>query len=65
MLVAMLVHIDGPNARAMYDKLRAAYNSTRRPGDLLIPPLEDWQGGSAYCDQFFCRFAPPRVATPL
>ncbi|CAN0269289.1 unnamed protein product [Ectocarpus sp. 12 AP-2014] len=40
---------------ALYDRLRNALNLTRPPGSLAFPPLEEWQGISAFCDIVPCR----------
>ncbi|CAN0246079.1 unnamed protein product [Ectocarpus sp. 12 AP-2014] len=39
----------------LYDRLRNALNLTRPPGSLAFPPLEEWQGISAFCDNVPCR----------
>ncbi|CBJ29986.1 expressed unknown protein [Ectocarpus siliculosus] len=39
----------------LYDRLRNACNLTRPPGSLAFPPLEEWQGISAFCDNVPCR----------
>ncbi|CAM9370652.1 unnamed protein product [Ectocarpus sp. 12 AP-2014] len=39
----------------LYDRLRNACNLTRPPGSLVFPPLEEWQGISAFCDNVPCR----------
>lgn len=56
MLMANLAVIDDPRARVIYDKLSAAYNSAIRPGSRPIPPFEEWQGVSSFCDNFYCRW---------
>ena len=55
MLAAALVHLDGPTARAIYDKLRTIYNPVRLASALPIPLFEEWQGVSAYCSEVYCR----------
>lgn len=65
MELALLVHIDGTRARAMYDRLRATYSSAQGPGAVPIPPFEEWQGVSAFCDQLFCRWVFLCASTPL
>ncbi|CAM9290797.1 unnamed protein product [Laminaria digitata] len=55
MLMAYLVVIDGPRARGIYDQMRAAYNSALRLGTRPIPPFDEWQGLSSYCDNYNCR----------
>ncbi|CAM9757412.1 unnamed protein product [Ectocarpus sp. 12 AP-2014] len=39
----------------LYDRLRNALNLTRPPGSSAFPPLEEWQGISAFCDIVPCR----------
>ncbi|CAM9632368.1 unnamed protein product, partial [Ectocarpus sp. 8 AP-2014] len=39
----------------LYDRLRNACNLTRPPGSLAFPPLDEWQGISAFCDNVPCR----------
>ncbi|CBJ28453.1 hypothetical protein Esi_0106_0024 [Ectocarpus siliculosus] len=54
MMTALAV-IGDSRARGMYDRLRRAYNSTRLPDSTPIPPFEEWQGVSSFCDTFYCR----------
>ncbi|CAM9640330.1 unnamed protein product [Laminaria digitata] len=56
MLLANLAGIDGPRARAVYDKMRVAYNSVLLPGTPAIPPFEEWQGVASCCDNYHCRW---------
>lgn len=56
MLIANLAGIDGPRARAVYGKMRVAYNSVLLPGTLAIPPFEEWQGVASCCDNYNCRW---------
>lgn len=65
MELALLVHIDGTRARALYDRLRATYSSAQGPGAVPIPPFEEWQGVSTFCDQLLCRWVFLRASTPL
>ncbi|CAM9664257.1 unnamed protein product [Ectocarpus sp. 4 AP-2014] len=39
----------------LYERIRNACNLTRAPGSLAFPPLEEWQGTSAFCDNVPCR----------
>ncbi|CAB1102842.1 unnamed protein product [Ectocarpus sp. CCAP 1310/34] len=39
----------------LYNRLRNACNLTRPQGSLAFPPLEEWQGISAFCDNVPCR----------
>ena len=63
MLLANLAVIDDPRARAVYVKIRAAYNSALLPGTSAIPPFEQWQGVSACCNNYNCRWVFPCSAT--
>lgn len=54
--MAYLAVIDGPRAREIYDQMRAPYNSALRPGVQAITPFDEWQGLSAYCDNYNCRW---------
>ncbi|CAM9877638.1 unnamed protein product [Ectocarpus sp. 12 AP-2014] len=47
----------------LYDRLRNACNLTRPPGSLAFPPLEEWQGISAFCDNVPCRSIEALFAT--
>lgn len=55
MLMANLVLIDGPRARGIYDQMMTAYNSSRGLGIQAFPPFDEWEGISAYCDNYYCR----------
>lgn len=57
MLMSYLAVIDGPRAREIYGQMREAYNSALRRGTPPIPPFEEWQGLSSYCDNYNCRWA--------
>ncbi|CAM9981790.1 unnamed protein product [Ectocarpus sp. 12 AP-2014] len=39
----------------MHDRLRGSYNSCRPSGSRLVPPLEEWRGVDAFCDDLYCR----------
>ncbi|CAN0029861.1 unnamed protein product [Ectocarpus fasciculatus] len=54
-VLSCLAAIDDPRARAMYDRLRGSYNSFRPAGSSPVPPLEEWHGVGAFCDNVFCR----------
>ncbi|CAM9219819.1 unnamed protein product [Ectocarpus sp. 4 AP-2014] len=54
-MLTALAAIGDSRARGMYDRLRRAYNSTCLSGSTPIPPLEEWQGVSSFCDTFYCR----------
>ncbi|CAB1103083.1 unnamed protein product [Ectocarpus sp. CCAP 1310/34] len=54
-MVTALAAIGNSRTRGMYDRLRRAYNSTRFPDSSPIPPFEEWQGVSSFCDTFYCR----------
>eukprot|EP00752_Nemacystus_decipiens_P005052 g4587.t1 len=54
-VLAGLAALDVLGAREEYQRLRAAYNSSRPHGFPPAPPLEEWQGMSAICDDFHCR----------
>ncbi|CAM9395731.1 unnamed protein product [Ectocarpus sp. 12 AP-2014] len=53
--LAALAAMDDCRARGLYNRLREAYNPFRPPASLPAPPLEEWQGLSAFCDHFQCR----------
>ncbi|CAM9549099.1 unnamed protein product [Ectocarpus sp. 12 AP-2014] len=42
-------------AQAIYDRVRAAFNSYRPSGYLPVPPFEEWRGVEAFCNHLFCR----------
>ncbi|CAN0562062.1 unnamed protein product [Ectocarpus sp. 12 AP-2014] len=54
-MVTALAAIGNSRTRGMYDRLRRAYNSTRFPDSTPIPPFEEWQGVSSFCNTFYCR----------
>lgn len=54
-MLAGLAALDIPGAREEYEKLRAAYNSSRPHGSPPAPPLEEWQGIFSFCDDIHCR----------
>lgn len=53
-MLAALAALDGTKAGELYGRLRAAYNPHRPPDSLPVPPLEEWQGISAFCEDFHC-----------
>lgn len=55
MLLANLVLIDGSRARGIYDQMMTAYNSARSSGVQAIPPFDEWEGVTHYCDSYYCR----------
>ncbi|CAM9299056.1 unnamed protein product [Ectocarpus sp. 8 AP-2014] len=65
MMLVCLAAIGDSGARAMYDRLRGSYNSFRPAGSLPVPPLEEWQGLGAFCDDFYCRAMEGLVASDL
>lgn len=54
-MIHLVANIDDPRGRDLYERLRCAFNVTRSPGPLPFPPLEEWQGMAAYCDNHPCR----------
>ncbi|CAM9295361.1 unnamed protein product [Ectocarpus sp. 12 AP-2014] len=54
-LLSTTASMDDPRDGGLYDRLRNACNITRPPGSLAFPPLEEWQGISAFCDNHACR----------
>lgn len=56
MMLVSLAAIGDPRAQAMYDRLRGFYNSCRPSGSRLVPPLEEWHGVGAFCDDVYCRY---------
>ncbi|CAM9841362.1 unnamed protein product, partial [Ectocarpus sp. 8 AP-2014] len=55
MMLVSLAAIGDPRAQAMYDRLRGSYNSCHPSGSRLVPPLEEWHGVDAFCDDVYCR----------
>ncbi|CAB1111404.1 unnamed protein product [Ectocarpus sp. CCAP 1310/34] len=55
MMLVSLAAIGTPRAQAMHDRLRESYNSCCPSGSRLIPPLEEWRGLDAFCDDLYCR----------
>ena len=55
----IMLHVTGtlsePRAGAYFQRLRSAFNVTRKPSAQPFPPLEEWQGISAYCNNLPCR----------
>ncbi|CBN75413.1 expressed unknown protein [Ectocarpus siliculosus] len=54
-LLGALAAIDDSRARELYNRLRDVYNPSRPASFLPAPPLEEWRGTSAFCDDFQCR----------
>ncbi|CAM9901202.1 unnamed protein product [Ectocarpus fasciculatus] len=63
MVLVCLAVISDSRAQSMYDRLRGCYNSFLPVGSLPVPPLEEWQGVGAFCDDFYCRAAEDLVAS--
>ncbi|CAM9689429.1 unnamed protein product [Ectocarpus sp. 6 AP-2014] len=55
MVLVSLAAIGGSRAQAMYDRLRGSYNALRPSGWRPVPPLEEWDGVGAFCDDSYCR----------
>ncbi|CAN0073273.1 unnamed protein product [Scytosiphon promiscuus] len=53
--LALLSEIGDLRARRMYGRLQGTLNSCRAPHTPLVPPLDEWQGMSAICDDLHCR----------
>ncbi|CAM9615713.1 unnamed protein product [Ectocarpus fasciculatus] len=62
-VLVCLAAIGDSRARTMYDSLRQCYNSFRPTGSLPVPPLEDWHGVDAFCDDCYCRAIENLVAS--
>ncbi|CAM9529251.1 unnamed protein product, partial [Ectocarpus sp. 12 AP-2014] len=54
-VLVVLAAIGGCRSQAMYDNLRESYNSCRPSGSRPVPPLEEWHGVDAFCDDLYCR----------
>ncbi|CAN0140050.1 unnamed protein product, partial [Ectocarpus sp. 12 AP-2014] len=54
-ILGALAAIDDSRARELYNRLRNIYNPSRSSDSLPAPPLEEWRGMSAFCDDFQCR----------
>ncbi|CAM9174833.1 unnamed protein product [Ectocarpus sp. 4 AP-2014] len=54
-ILAALAAIKSSRARELYNRLRDVYNPSRPASFLPAPPLEEWSGMSAFCDDFQCR----------
>ncbi|CAM9578735.1 unnamed protein product, partial [Ectocarpus sp. 4 AP-2014] len=54
-VLVFLAAIGGSRAQAMYDKMRGSYNSFRPAGSQPVPPLKEWDGVGAFCDDSYCR----------
>ncbi|CAM9151229.1 unnamed protein product [Ectocarpus sp. 8 AP-2014] len=55
MVLVALAAIGDCRSQAMYNRLRGSYNSCRPSGSLPVPPLEEWHGVDAFCDDLYCR----------
>ncbi|CAN0364964.1 unnamed protein product [Ectocarpus sp. 6 AP-2014] len=55
LVLVSLAAIGGSTAQAMYDRMRASYNSFRPTGSRPAPNLEEWNGVGAFCDDSYCR----------
>lgn len=55
-MLAAIAALDTPGAREAYERLRAAYNSSRLRGSRAAPPFEEWQGMSSFCEDLYCRY---------
>lgn len=56
MMLAGLAAVDEDGAREEYERLRAAYNPFRPRGTSPAPPLEEWRGMVAICENLYCRY---------
>ncbi|CAM9272693.1 unnamed protein product [Ectocarpus sp. 12 AP-2014] len=54
-ILAALAAIKSSRARELYNRLRDVYNPSRPASFHPAPPLEEWRGMSAFCDDFQCR----------
>ncbi|CAM9443650.1 unnamed protein product [Ectocarpus sp. 12 AP-2014] len=54
-ILAALAAIKSSRARELYNRLRDVYNPSRPASFLPAPPLEEWRGTAAFCDDFQCR----------
>lgn len=54
-MMLVLRAMDNPRSRQLFYRLRAAYNLTRPPAGLQVPPLEEWRGVSMFCHKSRCR----------
>ncbi|CAN0123421.1 unnamed protein product [Ectocarpus sp. 6 AP-2014] len=54
-VLGALAAIDDSSSRGLYTRLREVYNPSRPSYSLPAPPLEEWRGISAFCDDFQCR----------
>ncbi|CAN0121203.1 unnamed protein product, partial [Ectocarpus fasciculatus] len=62
-ILGALAALDDSRARELYTRLREAYNPCRPPSSLPAPPLEEWRGISAFCDDFQCRIYQGMIAS--
>ncbi|CAN0270947.1 unnamed protein product [Ectocarpus sp. 12 AP-2014] len=54
-VLGALTAVRSSRARELYNRLRDVYNPSRPVSFLPAPPLEEWRGTSAFCDDFQCR----------
>ncbi|CAM9689719.1 unnamed protein product [Ectocarpus sp. 6 AP-2014] len=54
-MLVSLAAIGDCGGQAMYDRLRGSYDSFRPSGSLPVPPLEEWHGVEAFCNNLYCR----------
>ncbi|CAN0026666.1 unnamed protein product [Ectocarpus sp. 4 AP-2014] len=54
-ILGALAAINSSRARELYNRLRDVYNPSRPASFLPAPPLGEWRGTSAFCDDFQCR----------
>ncbi|CAM9491799.1 unnamed protein product [Ectocarpus sp. 4 AP-2014] len=55
MMLICLAAAGDSSARAIYERVRGAFNSYRPSGYLPVPPFEEWRGVDAFCNHLFCR----------
>lgn len=56
-MAAALATLTDPEARKLYERVRAVYNCMHLPSSPPIPPFEEWQGVSLLCSSPICRCA--------
>ncbi|CAM9148698.1 unnamed protein product [Ectocarpus sp. 8 AP-2014] len=54
-LLGALAAMDDSRDGELYNRLRDVYNPSRPTSFLPAPPLEEWRGTSAFCDDCQCR----------
>ncbi|CAN0124148.1 unnamed protein product [Ectocarpus sp. 6 AP-2014] len=62
-ILGSLAAIDDSRAGGLYNRLRDVYNPSRPSSSLPAPPLEEWRGISAFCDDFQCRLIEGMIAS--